>query len=150
HFEKAIIWSLNGESDIDEISKRLLCDNQLKVYGIYDADRRGFSFDDNTLKFPVLFLPGKTCDAPEKLVINAVEENLEEFSTKIGISCSFLEVLLTEHIHDHHDWFIELSRKVPNSVLQSLKCAAIDIWCDKNQLLCRKFVFELDNMGSTF
>lgn len=146
--ERAQIIALNGESDIQEIAKRLVYDSKIKVIAVYDADQRIHDFDTRHLKLPVLFLPAELKIPPEKVVISYIEDNIEKFSEFIRYDKDRFEAALSAHVRDHHDWFIELQKELRDIDLFSLKVSSIKFWLENNINLCKKFAFELNNVRS--
>ena len=148
-FETSTVRALSGESDIKAVTSHLSKGEHIQVIGIYDADIVGQDLGVVS-KLNYLFLPDENNKAPEEAVISFVEENVEYMAAALDISYEIFEAILDEHIEDHHDWFIELGRKLNHPNLLELKQKCIKEWVNYNSNICKKFVFELKNIGKTF
>ncbi|RQW62378.1 ATP-dependent nuclease [Vibrio viridaestus] len=148
--EVSNLHSMSGESNIYEVAKRINSKKDMKFIAIYDADQRGKAISDS--KIPSVYLPSTNNLAPEKDIINYIENNSELFAYALGVNHDDLDAILADFTEDHHDWFIELHRLFEKNItkynLREFKCKAIQCWISENKEICDKFIFELDNLDS--
>lgn len=144
------IRKLSGESGLKAILANLHNGEDIKVLGVLDADMLGSNLGI-TPRLDYTFLPSISNNAPEQEIIKYLEQNTEKLADALNITQQNLDAVLDDHIEDHHDWFIELSRKLTtHHTLSDLKLKCIQIWIDNHIALCKEFVFELRNLGSSF
>lgn len=143
--------NMKGESNIYEVSKRISSKKDMKFLSIYDADQRGKPAVGQN--FPSVYLPSTANLAPEKDIIQYIENDAAMFAYSLGVSVDDIESILADFTEEHHDWFIELHREFEKNIakcaLREFKRKAIRCWILENKDICDKFIFELDNIGST-
>ena len=144
-YKTSLIQTLNGESNIQMLTKHYEGANYFRYMAVYDADQRGVA-ESFKLQIPKVFLPANGNVAPEVEVINYLENKACDFSKVIGLEVDTIERAMDELVCDHHDWFRQFSNGV--EVLElSLKEKAIDFWCQNHEELCKRFIFELRHSG---
>lgn len=145
----ASITKLSGESDLTAVLGHLQDNDDIKIICVFDADQIGKKLNVKP-KLKFLFLPSISKNAPEEEIINYLESNTAMLADTLNMDEAVLEAILDDHIEDHHDWFIELEKKIPSVTLSDLKYKCIKLWIDAHKELCEQFVFELRNLGFPF
>jgi ABC-type cobalamin/Fe3+-siderophores transport system ATPase subunit len=148
-FDTSTVRSLKGEAHITAVACHLKKGEHVKVIGVYDADMIGKPLGGKP-QLNYLFLPGHQMRAPEQAIIDFVESNVDSIALALNISADDFSAALDDHIEDHHDWFIELQRKLPTLLLSELKQKCIQGWINNNIVICKKFVFELNHLDKEF
>ena len=144
-YKTSLIQTLNGESNIQMLTKYYEGASHFQYMAVYDADQRGVN-ESFKLQIPKAFLPANNNDAPEIEVMNYIEANIGEFAEVIGLSDETVESAIDDLVCDHHDWFRNLAGILEVSE-QFLKEKAIDLWCHNNESLCKQFLFEFRYYG---
>lgn len=105
--------------------------------GLFDGDERD---KGHKSKGRFCFLPGNA--APEILLQNAIRRSPEDISRLLKVELELLHIILSSiEGLDHHDWFLELVRRLANNGVSfsSLVEVSFDCWValDDNQNLSR-------------
>lgn len=147
-YKTSLIQILNGESNIQMLTKYYQGANYFEYVAVYDADQRPIN-ENFELQIPKVFLPASALNAPEVEIIEYLENNIDAYARAISVDFEIVENCFTDLVSDHHDWFRKLSSDLEISE-QQLKEKAIDLWCENNETLCKKFIFELVNLSKEF
>lgn len=144
-YKTSVIHSLQGESNIQMVTKHYQGASHFNYVAVYDADQRGIT-EDFTPCIDKVYLPSISNVAPEVEVINYVQSNINGYASRLNLDAELLEEAITDVVEDHHDWFKSLSNGLDKN-LAILTTEAIQLWIDNNDELCRYFVFELNNLS---
>lgn len=118
---------LDGESNVYEVVSRIGNDDgEIKIIGVLDADEKGKEkYKGKESLF--YFLPGVL--SPEEEVIAAIENNLDSYSELLKITPERMKRYQRQlRGTDHHDYFIELSKKIGNISWEVIYNYGLDIW----------------------
>lgn len=143
-YKVSLVQNLEGESNIQMLTKHYKGASHFRYLAVYDADQRGVdeNFKPHIKK---VFLPSSQNSAPEKDVIDCIVNNVELFSRLINVDCETLDEKISDLVCDHHDWFLELSKQIDKSS-DFLKHEGVQLWIEINQNLCKYFIFELNKI----
>lgn len=140
-----IAVALGGESDMRTVKKMVSSSGSSKVLLVFDADIKEKAPLNNVEKEYSLILPGEL--APEEELIQMVIEKPESFICQFNShERKILDVALLECFQlDHHDFFIELSRRSSINEFELFR-KAFDIWFEAKNEECLRFVTEFMRM----
>lgn len=133
----------NGESDLSEIYGRIIDKGESKIFLVYDGDiiDKGITFNDVEKTYS-LMLPGKK--APEEELIDAVNSSLADFLEafpdlfKRNIKANLEAV----NGINHHDYFVELSKRSRVNEFLILQCA-FQVWLKANHKECASLIEKI-------
>lgn len=149
---KSHIHILEGESNMQMLSKHYRGINGLNFIAVYDADQIKKN-DEFAQNFPKIFLPSIDKFPPEKEVIKYVKNNSLTLAEQIDFPEDFddFSALVDRVSSDPHDFFLELAEECKGIGffinISVLKQAAINLWINLNSILIDRFVFELNNIS---
>lgn len=133
----------NGESDLSEIYSRIIDKGDSKIFLIYDADitEKGITFNADEKKYS-LVLPGKK--APEEDLIEAVSSSLAEFLEAFPerLRRKVQDNLESVNGTNHHDYFVELSKRSGVHEFLILQCA-FQVWLNKHSEACASLIEKI-------
>ncbi len=147
-YRTSLIHVLNGESNIQMVTKHYQGNNYYDFIAVYDADQRGVNE-----KFPTyikkVFLPSVLNKAPEFDVISYIEEMPEDYQNLINVDSEIFLEIMEDLVADHHDWFSKMAHRLDKNI-EFLIDEGISLWVMKHREECERFLFELTNVGRKF
>lgn len=151
---KSHIHVLEGESNIQMLSKHYKGISGLNYIAVYDADQI-VQADDFHPNIPKIFLPSAEKLPPEKEVIKSIKPHARRLAELINFRGDHDDFhAITNRISsDSHEFFIDLAKECKDLGefinLGLLKQIAITLWMELNPILINQFIFEINNFSHT-
>ena len=146
-FDLVDIVSLNGESNITKILQFDIGKYMShRIVGIYDGDMLPKESDykiNQIAKLPYCYLPIKKCVEIDMQEFVNIEKSSIQFQKELGVDAAdFNAIIESLKCEDHHDWFIEFSRRIGKSEEAVIE-VFFNVWSKHNKKSVEKFINDL-------
>lgn len=150
--DRVDVVSLNGESEITKILEFDIGKHMAhRIIGVYDGDMLSKASSkkiDEKAKLPYCFLPINQCIEIEIQEFVKSEDGITALQEELDVDSSlFYAVLESLEGEDHHDWFLELCKKIDKKEDIVIE-AFYNVWCQSNEEEIQKFVKDIQEKVS--
>ncbi|MDY2563786.1 AAA family ATPase [Pseudomonas syringae] len=149
---KSHIHVLEGESNIQMLSKHYKGIAGLNYIAVYDADQI-IQNDEFPQNIPKIFLPSADRLPPEKEVIKSIKPHAHRLAELINFRGDHndFNAIINRISADSHEFFLDLVKECHDLGefinLGLVKQSSITLWIELNTILIDQFIFEINNFS---